>query len=415
MNFNLSNYLQFLVAPCGQVVRGFVSIYIVNKYLGLSAVGTWAQVLSCHAFMYLIVNFNLTQSMSRYYPKLLKDNSNVYSISNAVFITNVIFILIYSLILLPFSDGILDFVYSSNIKIGYSLLIFLFFTENLYNVIYCHYRSTLQSKKQAYFASFRLGFELIFFLPFLMIYTQIYSIDIYMFLFLYTLFVFTAVLISLFFLGEINKIIFSGVSFRENSIQFANYGLRLLPQSFSFWIISQSDRWFIAGKFDHETLGYYFISTRFFMIFLFLVSPFHSIYTYIAAEDSSEITSYYKVVKIAVVVAALFSFVLYLTFPIVLMLFNLDAKSYISVYNLVPFMLFSGFLFAIYSILNTFRLINNPGVVSIEWMVLAFLYISFLFLLPPYFGIKGVIFAQILSYFLIIISVFARLKFNASN
>ena len=415
MNFEISKYFQFLIAPSGQIVRGFVSIYIVNLYLGIASIGVWAQILACHAFMYLFVNFNLTQSMSRFYPKILKNNFNVYSISNSIFLINLTLILIYFFLLFPFKDPILNFVYDSNYIIGFYLLASLFIIENLYNVIYCHYRSTLNAKKQAYLALTRLFFELLFFFPFLFFYSKFYLIDIYIFLSFYIFFVLLSILLAIFFLKEYKKIFTAKPLFVDYWKEFFSYGLRLLPMSIAFWITSQADRWFITGKYDHESLGYYFIATRFFIIYAFLVSPFHSIYTYIASENDSDIENFRKVIYIAVVISLLFSVILYISHPLILVFFNLDQNEFASVSNLVPYMLISGFLYTIYTILNTFRLINTPGLVSFEWIILSLFYLSFLFILPSYYGINGFIYAQILSYLIIISFVLLKLKYNKGN
>lgn len=414
MTFDPLKYLQFLIAPCSQVVRGFVSIYVVNQYLGLTAVGIWAQVLACHAFMYMFINFNLTQSMSRFYPQYLKNSVNVYRVSSAVFLVNLAFILIYLLILFPVKDSILDFVYGSDALVGFLLLGFLFAVENLYNVIYCHYRSILNAKKQAFLALSRLSFEIIFFLLFVPFFSDQKSLDIYSFLLFYIIFVFVSIFVFIVIMRESKNIVISGLVVVDNWGQFLNYGLRLLPMSLAFWVISQADRWIITGKFDHETLGYYFIATRFFIIYSLLVSPFHSIYTYIASSHEHNLIGFYKVIRTATFVSLLFSLILYICHPFILFLFNMESEAYISVSNLVPYMLISGFLYAFYSILNTFRSINAPGLVSIEWVALSVLYLIFVLILPSYFGLRGFVFAQILSYMIVIISVLVRLKFNES-
>ena len=413
MTFDLLKYLQFLIAPCSQVVRGFVSIYIVNQYLGLTAVGIWAQVLACHAFMYMFINFNLTQSMSRYYPQFMKNSVNLYRVSSAVFLVNLAFIMFYLVILFPFKDSILDFVYGSDALEGFFLLGFLFAVENLYNVIYCHYRSVLNAKKQALLALSRLGFELFFFLLFVSFWSDRNSLDIYSFLFFYNVFVFMSIVVAIVILRESKKLVIPGLVVVDDWRQLS-YGLRLLPMTVAFWVISQADRWFITGKFDHETLGYYFIATRFFIIYSLLVSPFHSIYTYIASAQEQNLNGFYKVIRIAIFVSLLFSMLLYFCHPLVLLLFNMEPDAYMSVSDLVPFMLISGFLYTFYSILNTFRSINAPGLVSFEWVILSVLYLLFVLILPSHFGLRGFVFAQILSYMIVIIFVLFRVRFNES-
>ena len=412
MTFDIVKYGQFLIGPSSQVVRGFVSIYIVNQHLGLTAVGVWAQVLACHAFMYLFINFNLTQSMSRYYPRFLNESINVFRVSNTVFLVNLGFIVLYFIILFPFKNSVLNFVYGSDALKGFYLLAFLFIVENLYNVIYCHYRSVLKSEKQALLALSRLSFEMLFFFPFVHIFDAWYTLDIYTFLFLYIAFVFSSVVIAVVYLRETRNIFTAGFLIVSDWWQFVGYGLRLLPMSLSFWLISQPDRWFVAGKFDHETLGFYFIATRFFMAYAFLVSPFHAIYTYIASETDQGLEGFYKVIRVAVFIALTFSFILYLGHPFLLLLFKLEPAAYLSVANLVPYMLISGFLYAFYAVLNTFRSINNPGQVSIEWLILGVIYLSALSIFPSYFGLKGLVFAQIFSYSVVLIFVLIRLRTN---
>lgn len=399
MKVNIKHAVLLMSVPISQAVRGLLIVFLMAKYLSISDVGVWGQVLAAHGFIYMFVNLNLTHSMSRFFPSISSDkwcvSSFFWGISLIIFFN----VLCFSLVALFFSESLTKFLFDSN-EYGFVLnyLLVFIFLENAYNLIYCFFRSVQKFVEQAQITFLRTFFELSIVGGGLVYFGISGSITLALVFILYS----TSLLLTI-AIGILLAIKFEYLLLCKPSFSFLNkylkFGLPQLPASLSYWLVNLSDRLFIVYFLGIKALGIYFIANRIGMLLSFPLTPMSTILQTECSKlyDKGE---FYNKVSLTVKYMALVGFMAVVLFFSVQLLENLvsfEGKSL--VLPLLPYLFVSLFLLNFISINNVFDSVElNSLKIASVWSVLGGLNLIFNFTLIPLFGVVGAIYASIISY-----------------
>ena len=161
MIFDIKNIIKLTSIPISQVIRNLVIVLLMTKTMSIAEVGIWGQVLAVHAFLYMLINLNLTHAMSRFFPVMSSDKVRIseifYGISTVVLANSIL----VSIILIIFDIFFSQLFFKSEEYSGVIWLLTIFILlENIYNNIYSLFRSLQEFHQQAKLVIYRSFFEL---------------------------------------------------------------------------------------------------------------------------------------------------------------------------------------------------------------------------------------------------------------
>jgi O-antigen/teichoic acid export membrane protein len=396
---HVKSILFLTAAPISQVIRSLIIVFLMSKFMTLSEVGIWGQILAIHAFLYMLINLNLTHSMSRFFPSQKEDIKKVSSIFFGIFIIVVLSSIIVGAVLIVFNDFFSQVFFNSKNFTNVILLLSVFILlENIFNNIYSYLRSMQEYYYQSMLMIYRTLFELIIVGGGIIYFHYIdeLTLDIVFYLF------FSSTLLTItigYFILHVKKLIIYTRPDFNFLREYLSFGLPQLPGSLSHWIINLSDRLIIGFYLGIEALGVYFIANRIGMILTFPLTPLG---TLLYAEgskkhDNGEYLDEKKILTLYSVFIVSFAIIVYyLAYNFID--YMIDEK-YKETLDIVFLMMFSLTLLNIFSVLNIFDSIKKNSIkIGKIWTIIALINLGLNFYLIPSIGITGAVYSSIISY-----------------
>lgn len=393
------NILLLTAVPISQVVRNLIIVFLMSKFMTLGDVGIWGQVLAIHAFLYMLINLNLTASMTRFFPSqkddIKKISSIFFGISHIV-IFNSIFV---GIVLYIFKSFFSQIFFNSTEFTHIMLLLSVFILlENLFNNLYSLFRSIQEYYYQSMITIYRTIFELLIVGGGIVYFHSngLLNLDIIFYLFFASLFLTIGVGVFILFYKKLIILTKADYSFLK---EYLSFGLPQLPSSLSHWMINLSDRLIIGFYLGIEALGIYFIANRIGMIMTFPLTPLGTIlYTEASKKhDKNEWINEKKILFLYSVFIVFLSVVVYfLASYFIDYLVNENQKE---ILDIVLMMMISFVLFNIFLVLNTFDSVKKKSKkIGKIWTIIALVNIALNFWLIPTIGLIGAVYSSIVSY-----------------
>jgi O-antigen/teichoic acid export membrane protein len=399
MIFDIKNIIKLTSIPISQVIRNLVIVLLMTKTMSIAEVGIWGQVLAVHAFLYMLINLNLTHAMSRFFPVMSSDKVRIseifYGISTVVLANSIL----VSIILIIFDIFFSQLFFKSEEYSGVIWLLTIFILlENIYNNIYSLFRSLQEFHQQAKLVIYRSFFELfiigggiIFFS-----YSNLLSINIIFYLFFLSLIF--VIIVGLIIAFKSKLLVLTAPKFYFLK-KYLNFGVPQLPASLSHWSINLSDRLIIGYYLGLDNLGVYFIANRLSSILTFPLTPIGTmLYTgFSKKHDNGEVINENKILIVYSVAIISFSVLMYWFIGnFIHLLVDSNQKE---ILDLVFFMMISMVLLNVISILNIFDSVKKKSKkIGLVWTVIGLCNVLLNLYLIPEFGMVGAVYSSIISY-----------------
>jgi O-antigen/teichoic acid export membrane protein len=193
------------------------------------------------------------------------------------------------------------------------------------------------------------------------------------------------------------------------------FGLPMVPNGLAFLIVEISDRYLMPRLISKEVLGEYTANHKLGTILLLLVIAFRTAWQPFflkvakqpdAKEIYSRVMTYYLFIAAFVVLMVTMSIEYIVKIPIAPGM-TLLGESYWGGVKIIPIILFSYLMFGVYVNLTVGIYIEKKS----EWMIIftglaAIVNVSSNFYLMPVYGMMGAAFANMLAYFVMMVSIF---------
>lgn len=396
---HIKNILLLTSVPISQVVRNLIIVFLMSKFMTIGEVGIWGQVLAIHAFLYMLINLNLTHSMTRFFPSQKDDIKKISSIFfgiSYIVIFNSIFIGIMLSIFKSFFSHI--FFNSTNFTHIIILLSVFILLENVFNNIYALFRSIQEYYYQSMITIYRTIFELLIVGGGILYFhfNGLLNLNVVFYLFFTSLSL--TIGVGIFILFNKKLIIYTKADYSFLK-EYLSFGLPQLPASLSHWMINLSDRLIIGYYLGVKALGIYFIANRIGMVLTFPLTPLSTIlYTDASKKhDKGEWIDEKKIVVFYTIFIIIFAIIVYsLAYNFLGYIVNENQKE---ILNLAFLMMFSLVLFNVFSVLNIFDSVKKNSVkIGKIWTIIALINIGLNFWLIPSMGLVGAVYSSITSY-----------------
>jgi O-antigen/teichoic acid export membrane protein len=193
------------------------------------------------------------------------------------------------------------------------------------------------------------------------------------------------------------------------------FGLPMVPNGLAYLIVEISDRYLMPRLINKEVLGEYTANHKLGTILLLLVISFRTAWQPFflkvakqsdAKEIYSRVMTYYLFIAAFVVLTVTMTIEYIVKMPITPGM-TLLGESYWGGVKIIPIILFSYMMFGVYVNLTVGIYIEKKS----EWMVIfsglaAIINVSSNFYLMPTYGMMGAAFANMLAYFVMMVSIF---------
>lgn len=393
----IRQFSQLLIVPLCLAIKNIILILYLQYFLLEHELGILSQTLLVHSLTYIFISLNLTQALSRYLPTVNESNyrneSRIFWAVTIVITSNA---LIIGAIIYSGAELIQSLLYDQYTIKYFSLIIFcLIFLENLHNLIYCYFRSIGRFNLQSCSQFVRVAVEIIIILVGIaMIGSFEGKIELLLLLMILSLI--------------LSCIINYGVALHKSFLilvvpnfdplkSYLKYSIPLIPASLGYWLISFSDRIFIANFLGLETLGGYFLANRLLIGLSFLLTPFSSIYTY--RLSSGKPSRFFLALIIFLMCNCFAAFILYQCQPFIYNLFDISESNKQIIYTVIIPLIFSFLLFNAISALNIYRAVDmQQKSIGVEWVMMATLNVLLNLYLIPKFGVVGAAYSSMFSY-----------------
>jgi len=391
--------IQLLAIPISQVIRNLIIVFLMSKFMSVSEVGIWGQVLAIHAFLYILINLNLTTAMTRFFPSQKENIKKISSIFFGVFTIVTINSVLVGLVLILFNTFFSQLFFNSEklttIIVFLSIFILL---ENLFNNIYSLFRSIQEYYYQSMITIYRTILELFIVGGGIVYFHNLGSLTINTVFYLFFSSLSLTIILGFFILWYKKFIIFIKPNFSFLK-EYLSFGLPQLPASLSHWMINLLDRLIIGYYLGLKALGIYFIANRIGMILTFPLTPVGTmLYTEASKKhDKGEWIDEKKILILYTIFIILFAFIVYfVAYNFIDFIVDENQKE---ILNIAFFMMFSLVLFNVFSILNTFDSVKkNSKKIGKIWTIIAIVNITLNFWLIPMVGLVGAVYSSIVSY-----------------
>lgn len=420
MRKNMLNFIYLLPVPVSQAIRNFIIVFLMARYLPMSDVGLWGQIISVHAFLYLFLNLNLTHSITRYFPSLKEDVSRVSAEYWAVNITVASLVLIACMIMLPLRGVMSEFLFKDQKYEHLVVLLCIFiFLENMFNNTYSYLRAIQSFGLQSTAVIFRAFCELAIVAGGIVILGNKNKLNLESVFSLYFMSLALSIAFSYFLALRSGKLVFRKPDFAVIP-KFLSFGVPQLPASTAQWVLTLMDRILITRFLGLEELGLYFIANRVGMVLQFPYGPYSTIVYTEASKKSDrgeDLRNYKKrALTLYLIGSAIAGIMLYLAMPIYLPFLLGKDSTHPVMPTLVSVIILSIFVSVFFNISSIFWSVDNQGKrIAIYYGILAAMNIGLNFILIPRLGILGAAVSSAIAYALVGIACFVQKEHGVAS
>lgn len=372
----IKNVIYLLPLPISQVVRNFLVVFLLARYLPVSDVGIWGQVLAIHAFLYLLVNLNFSFSIARFFPSRADDIN--YTSSTYWAVNNVILALalVFSAVLLLSKELVVRMLFdqSTNPYIAIYIAIFILL-ENGFNNITSYFRAIQLFGWQSFLSLLRVFFEIIFVAGGIMYFgsKSMLTIEIVFF----SNFLVLLLSISVAYVIALQKgFLKMHTPAYSELIELAKFGIPQLPSSLCTWAVTVMDRVLIGHFLGMAATGMYFSVSRIGMALQMPFGPLSTVYfteaskAYDANDDLKRSNKKFSIIMIGIL--TLFTLFLVATFPYYYTYLFAKIGSESNIYTLVFASLFAAFFSSVFSMFMMFWSVEKRSYrIGIYWALVA--------------------------------------------
>jgi len=398
----------YTIATFIQRLQGLVLLPILTdpSYLATkSEFGDYTLIYTFIAFMNVIFLYGIDVAFLRYY--FLGEHSRQTIYRSAIQIISITGIF-FSLLIFVLSEPVATLIFNEQ---GYKFFVriaaAILFFDTLCNMPYLVLRAEERSTVYTMVRIGRFFLELILNLLFIMYFKLGVKGILYANL--------TAAMINLIVLFPFQINYLRGTYSWSAVNGLLRFGLPMVPNGLAYLVIEISDRYLMPRLINKEVLGEYTANHKLGTILLFLVIAFRTAWQPFflkvarqsdAKEIYSRVMTYYVFIAAFVVLSVTMTIEYLVRVPIAPGM-TLLGELYWGGVKIVPIILLSYLMFGVYVNLTVGIYIENKS----KWMIIftglaAIINVSSNFYLMPVYGMMGAAYANLLAYFVMMVSIF---------